>query len=141
MDSTPENGVREGQARRDSALGLLETHRRDTIRKARREFLQLLLSRPEGTGSVDEIRDRVPLATGIDPTCFGAVPGALRNAGIIAAGGFVTSGRAVAHARPIRVWKLSSRSAALAWLRDNPAPVEPERPRDGRQNLLFGLEA
>ncbi len=112
-----------GEARRDAAHALLLAWRGVTIRRAQRALLQRLLV--ADTATVDDVRAEVDLPEGVNPVCFGAAPGALAKAGIIAADGFARTSRPVGHARPVTVWRLTDRAAALRWLaanRDLPDP-------------------
>lgn len=136
MESTTTDSRGEGATRRDVALGLLETHRRRTVVLGQRAFLQLLLSRSEACGSVDEIHDSLSLPSGINPAVLGAIPGRLRRASLIEAAGFAVASRPVAHARPVRLWRLINRAAAVRWLQENPDPSKPPLPMDGPQFLL-----
>ncbi|MBI1348711.1 hypothetical protein GC163_20755 [bacterium] len=132
------DGHVEGERRKVTALELLSAHRRQTILTARRVLLEFLLSQPDGIGSLDDVRKSIDLPGGVDPKCMGPVPVSLRAAGLIVPAGFISSARPVAHARPVRVWRLVDRAGALAWLRENPLPDTPAKPCDGSQFLLFG---
>ncbi|NOY42981.1 MAG: hypothetical protein GXP26_14240 [Planctomycetes bacterium] len=103
-----------GNARKQAAHVLLEARREQYICAARRVLLLRLLE--HGTATIDDVRDAIELPTGIDPKCFGAVPGHLARAGIIRRVGFATTTRAIAHARPVTVWQLVDARRAQAWL-------------------------
>jgi hypothetical protein len=62
----------------------------------------------------------VPLPDGIGPRSYGAVPLPLAEDGIICHRGYTATRRPEGHARPIAVWALADRAAALAWLADHP---------------------
>lgn len=108
----------EGERLKDAALGLLEAHREDHLRAARRALLVALLER--GTATADDVRAAVELPPGVDPKCFGAVPGVLSRAGIIRQVGFCKTCRAVGHARPLAVWELVDAAKAERWLAAHP---------------------
>ena len=73
-----------------------------------------------GTGSADDVRERLALPEGIDPRCLGAVAKPLCRAGIIHRVGTVVSSRPVAHGRENKLWELVDRTAAEQWLADHP---------------------
>jgi hypothetical protein len=73
-----------------------------------------------GTVTADDVRAAVPLPPGLSPKLFRAVPGPLAEEGIIRGGDFVKTSRPEGHARPIQVWVLADRQAALDWFRDHP---------------------
>lgn len=118
----------EGERRKAEAHALLEAWREVFVNRGRRALLLKLLS--NGTATADDVRSAVELPAGVGPKCFGSVPGQLARAGIIEHAGFVTTARPTAHARPVSVWQLRDRVAALAWLDahpDRPDPLpEPE---------------
>lgn len=111
----------EGQTRKLDARALLEARREVYVLRGRRALLGALLDRGEATA--DDVRAAVDLPEEINPVCLGAVPGPLAQAGIIERVGFAESRRPDAHARPVSVWRLADRDAALAWL-----AVHPDRP-------------
>ncbi|WP_202920867.1 hypothetical protein [Urbifossiella limnaea] len=98
---------------------LLECTRGRLILAARRALLTRLLTHP--TATIDDVRVVVAVPPGFDPKLFGPVAGPLARAGIIRATGYARTGRAVGHARPVTVWELADRTAAVAWLATNPA--------------------
>lgn len=106
------------------AFSLLAAHRQALIRRARRALLLILLDRERAT--IDEVRGAVPTPAKVDPTAFGPVPSELATLGIIAADGYQKSARPEAHARPVQIWKLVNRAAALHWLATHPEIPEPE---------------
>jgi hypothetical protein len=122
MNILPADGA-DGEARKRAAHRLLEAHRERLILRARRALLIHLLA--HDTGSIDDVRGAVPVPAGLNPKLFGTVPGPLALAGIIRAAGSRKTGRAVGHARPVTVWQIADRAAALAWLREHPEPTEP----------------
>ena len=100
------------------ALALLTAHRRTDVIRARRALLRRLLE--TGRATIDDVRPELgPLSR--RPTWLGAVPGELRDAGIIRRAGYCETHRAAAHARPVSIWELADRDKALRWLADNPA--------------------
>lgn len=107
-----------GEALKASAQALLEARRTALVLKSRRALLMALLTAE--TATADDVRQVVELPPGVDPKVFGAVPGMLARAGIIRRVGFAQTARAKAHARPVAVWKLADRSAALQWLAMHP---------------------
>jgi len=117
----------DGEARKLDAHALLEAHREVYVLRGRRALLARLLDAPEATA--DDVRDAVELPDEINPVCLGVVPGPLARAGIIERVGFDESRRPDAHARPISVWRLADRAAALGWLAahpDRPDPIPAE---------------
>jgi hypothetical protein len=54
------------------------------------------------------------------------VPLPLVERGIIASAGYRRSERPEAHGRPLTVWQLADRAAALAWLAAQPDCTDPE---------------
>jgi hypothetical protein len=133
----------EGRVRRDRAHDLLEEYRQWLITAARRALLVRLLAYP--TATIDDVRDVVTIPPGVDPVCMGAAPGALSRAGIIERAGYAETGRAVAHARPVSVWRLADRAAAERWLAEHPAEPMPRppacTPRTSTQGTLWDAES
>jgi hypothetical protein len=119
-------GLHTGERRRDDAHALLEVRRATYLLLARRALLTALLER--GTATADDVRDAVELPEDIDPVCLGAVPTALARAGIIERVGYVATRRPDAHARPLTLWGLRDRDAAIQWLADHPAPLDDDLP-------------
>lgn len=128
------NDVCESERRRDAAHATLEARRHAIVRRGRRALLTVLLDR--GTASVDDVRGSVDLPSDIDPVCFGAVPRSLARAGIIHRAGFVATSRPDAHARPVSIWRLVDRDAALQWLTEHPEIPEPPPSQEKAQRLL-----
>jgi hypothetical protein len=108
----------EGEQRKRFALALLADTRRALIRRASRALLDLLLQ--TGTATADQLRELVPLPEGVNPKVFGAVFAGLAEKNLIRQFGFEPSRRPEAHRRPVGVWQLTDRAAALAWLAANP---------------------
>jgi hypothetical protein len=108
----------DGAGRRDAALDALAELRDLHVLRGRRALLSALVA--HGTATADDVRAAVDLPDGIDPVCLGAVPLPLARAGIIVRAGYVPTGRPTAHARPVAVWRLADRAAAVAWLREHP---------------------
>lgn len=126
----------DGEGRKAGAFALLAARRELLILRARRALLGVLLD--NGLATIDDVRDRVPLPDGVNPKAFGPVPGELAAAGIIVADGFTKSRRAESHARPVQVWRLADRDAALAWLAAHPDRPDPVDDRaGGRERTLF----
>ncbi|MCC5831324.1 MAG: hypothetical protein JJU36_17940 [Phycisphaeraceae bacterium] len=115
-----------GQHLKNIALDDLEARRADLVLRGRRALLLALLE--HGTATADDIRERVHVPEDIDPKALGAVPRLLANLKIIEAGGYVSSRRSDAHARPIRLWHLVNAAAALQWLADHPEPEARDLP-------------
>lgn len=116
-----------GEDRKLGTHALLEIRREVYVLRGRRARLRRLLDAGEATA--DDVRDAVELPDEINPVCLGVVPGVLARVGIIERVGFAESRRPDAHARPVSVWRLADRAAALAWLaahpdRPDPAPAE-----------------
>jgi hypothetical protein len=108
----------EGERRKDEALDLLAHCREAVVRRAQHALLAVLLE--TGSATADDVRERVELPPGVGPKCFGAVPLPLVRAGIIRADGYAKTCRPTAHARPLTVWLLADRVAAVQWLSDHP---------------------
>lgn len=125
-----------GEALKLNAHALLEAHREAFVNRGRRVLLLTLLS--NGTATADDVRGAVELPVDINPKCFGSVPGQLARAGIIKHAGFVTTARPTAHARPVSVWQLRDRAAALAWLDAHPDRPDP-LPESESHTTLFDL--
>lgn len=113
----------DGEARKLDAHAMLEARREVYVLRGRRALLARLLDAPEATA--DDVRNAVDLPDEINPVCLGAVPGPLARAGIIECIGFDESRRPDAHARPVSVWALADRAAALGWLAGNPDRPDP----------------
>jgi hypothetical protein len=109
----------EAERRKVSALSILAARREALIRRARRALLAALLA-GNGTATADDVRSAVELPQGVNPKAFGAAPGELATAGIIAGDGFVKSTRPAAHARHVQRWKVIDRAAAVVWLAIHP---------------------
>jgi hypothetical protein len=115
--------VTAGEAHKLRALANLEARREVYVLRGRRALLRQLLK--EGEASSDIVREAVELPPNVNPVCLGAVPGDLARAGIIKRDRFVPSHRPEAHHRPVSVWRLVDRAAALAWLTAHPDPDRP----------------
>ena len=121
--STGDVGLAIGEARRDAAHALLADRRAVFVRRGQRRCLAALLA--AGTATADDVRDLVTLPRDVAPVCLGAVPTALVRAGIIRRNGYTPTCRPTAHARPVSVWALVDRAAAVRWLADNPDMPRP----------------
>jgi hypothetical protein len=130
-DNERRAGRAEGERRKDASLDTLGARRERYVIAGRRALVKAMVA--NGTATADDVRDQVELPEGIDPKCFGSVPGPLARAGIAERVGFVTTTRPSAHARPISVWKIANFSKAEQWLREHPEP-DSER-RVGQQTL------
>ena len=119
----PEQRAAEAERRKLCAHALLEARRELFILRGRRALLTALCDR--GTATADDVRAVVELPPEVNPVCLGTVPGPLAAAGIIEADGFAKSTRPESHARPVQLWRLADRAAALAWLRDHPDRLDP----------------
>jgi len=124
----------EGEQRKADALNTLEANRESIVLRGRRLLLEAMLA-GDGRATADDIRDRLDLPRGIDPKVCGTIPGALAHLGLIERIGYQPSARPEAHARPVSVWQLSNRQAALRWLAEHPEPDAPEPAM--RQRDLF----
>lgn len=113
----------EGERRKLAAHALHAARRSDLVRAGRRALLLAMLQRESGTATADDVRARVQLPAGVAPVCLGVVPGELARAGIIRAAGYTVTARPEAHARPVKLWALADRAAALGWLSTHPEPV------------------
>jgi hypothetical protein len=124
-------GLLEGERRKLDALASLEARRGVYVRRGRRALLLWLLC--VGTATADDVRATVELPLSFKPRLFGPVPEQLAAAGIIASSGYVRTARPKGLSRPVRLWELVDRAAALVWLAvhtDSPDPGEgePEQP-------------
>ncbi|MEE9293833.1 MAG: hypothetical protein V3W34_02560, partial [Phycisphaerae bacterium] len=81
----------EGERRKLDAHQTLDARRALIILRGRRALLRRLID--VGRATADDVRDAVELPGGIDPVCFGVVPGLLASAGIIWSDGFQRSRR------------------------------------------------
>lgn len=132
---TPSEGRREGRKLKDEALSLHERYSKRFVLTGRRLMLRLLMHEAASL-TVDAVRARLPLPTGIDPKTYAAIPAGLAALKLIESTGFMESTRPEAHCRPVRIWRLKDRSAAELWLRNNPLPEDQRPPHDGPQLLL-----
>ena len=112
------NALTVGERRKRLALDYLESRHLVYIRRGRRALLSCLLR--YGAATIDDVREEVDLPSGLSSKLFGAVPGALARAGIIASCWYVRSRRPEAHAHLLVEWMLADQSAALRWLRSHP---------------------
>lgn len=132
-------GAAEGEKRKADTLALLAANRESLVRRAQRALVTTVLKR--GAATADDVRDIVDLPSGVDPKCFGAVPGPLARAGIIRRDGFISTCRPLAHARPVSVWKLVDREAALQWLDAHPElPDSGDEDPPAVQSFLFSTQ-
>ncbi|MDA1053000.1 MAG: hypothetical protein O3C40_21310 [Planctomycetota bacterium] len=131
---TTSNRKGDGTAGRDAAIELLESRRQVYVNRGRRALLLRLLTGESATA--DDVRAAVELPESIDPVCLGAVPGSLARAGIITRAGFVATARPNAHARPVSIWALANRDAAVAWLRGHPDKPDPMPDEEERRRQL-----
>jgi hypothetical protein len=127
-------GDGEGERRKCEALSLLQSRRAVFVRRGRRALLFRLLAAGEATA--DAVRVGVTLPPGLNPKLFGAVPGPLAEAKIIRPAGFVHTARPQGHARPVTVWALADRAAALARLAANPELTEPDADAPAQPTLF-----
>ncbi|MCZ2401409.1 MAG: hypothetical protein LC135_16345 [Phycisphaerae bacterium] len=111
----------DGESCKLDAHALPEARREVYVLRGRRALLARLLDAAEATAN--DVRDVVEVRDEINPVCLGVVPGSLARAGIIERVGFAESRRPDAHARPVSIWRLADRAAALGWL-----AVHPDRP-------------
>jgi len=136
MTTTTTRPTAEGERRKSAAFALLEALRELYVLRGRRALLARLLDAPQATA--DDVRDAVEMPDEINPVCLGVVPGPLARAGIIERVGFAESRRPDAHARPVSVWRLADRAAALAWLAAHPDRPDPVASTDDRH--LFAMD-
>lgn len=127
----------ESERRKVDALATLAERREVYVNRARRALLLALLD--GSTATIDDVRFAVELPAGIDPKCFGVVPGTLARAGIIRADGYDRTCRPEGHARPVTIWRLADPAAAERWLiahPDQPDPADDDQ-ADATQGFLF----
>ena len=137
MIGCPLESPGDGERLKREAHDLLETRRAVFVNRGRRALLKALLL--SGTATADDVRLAVELPSEINPKCFGAVAGPLARAGIIERVGFVTTRRATGHARPVTVWELLDRTAAMQWLTAHPDAADPKEDH-ADDETLFDLE-
>ncbi len=133
-------GTAEGERRKQDAFVTLSAHREAVIRRAQRALLIVLLE--TGSAMADDVRKLVALPPTIGPKVFGAVPLPLARAGIIRADGFSKTCRPVGHARPVTLWALADRAAAVQWLADHPDledTFEQRKVGTASQRVLFSI--
>jgi hypothetical protein len=133
-------GPVEGERRKQDAFATLTANREAVIRRAQRALLTVLLE--TGSATADDVRKLVELPLGIGPKCFGAVPLPLARAGIIFRDGYTPTSRPTAHARPLSIWRLADREAALRWLADHldlPDPADAKKETSDAQGRLFPI--
>jgi len=123
LPEPPANGQAEGERRRDAALALLNAKRPAVVRRLQRAAVLIALD--TGTVTADDVRAVVPIPWPINPKVNGAALNTLAELGILHAGDYIRSRRAVAHARPVRVWHIADRIAALTWLAAHPEYPDP----------------
>lgn len=116
------NGLHDGEARKQFAFCLHETHRHVFLTRGRHVLLGHLLE--HGTATINDVRRVIAVPSGVDPVVLGSLPGPLARAGIIRRVGFEKTTRAVAHARHVARWELIDPAKAYAWLASNPLPAE-----------------
>lgn len=113
---SPGNGPLEGEARRDAALNLLRQHRAALIRQF--QFAAIRVALETGEVTADDVRPLVEIPPGISPKLVGTAFRDLADAGFLRRDGFRNSRRALAHARPLSVWRLADPAAAAAFLEE-----------------------
>lgn len=128
-------GLAESERRKADALATLAERREVYVNRARRALLMALLD--GSTATIDDVRFAVELPAGINPQCFGAVPGALARADIIHADGYDRTCRPEGHARPVTIWRLADPAAAEHWLTAHPDQSDPAD--DSRANATQGF--
>jgi hypothetical protein len=132
-----ECGRTEGERDKADRLALLEERRAVFVNRGRRALLARLLS--AGTATADDVRASVVLPEGIDPRCFGTVPGPLAKAGIIGLDGYTKTARPERHASVTGLWRLADPQAARLWLDEHPDCPDPLPDDGGRTGALFDL--
>jgi len=121
-----------GEAIKCAVLIALEANRLGVIHEVRRRFVALLLQ--FGFATVEAARNGFTIPDGVNPSCLGAVPGALARAGIIERARYVNATRRAAHHRTLTEWQLADPSKARAWLQSQP---ERATPATGQTELPF----
>jgi hypothetical protein len=136
------SGRAEGERRKAHQLDNLEAHREVYVHRGRRALIEKCLR--DGIATADDVRT-VELPEGMDPRCFGAVPGPLARAGIIRRADFGKSNRRQRNASYISIWELCDAEAARDWLRRHPEmpdpgpPPEKENPTGQTVGLFEGV--
>jgi hypothetical protein len=120
----PVDDCADGQWLKESVRQLLAVRRARFVRLAQRALLECALNC--GAATTNDVLAMVALPEGVSAACLGAVPGPLARLCIIRRIGFVDSARARTHGRPVSVWELADRAAALAWLNSHPPIPAPE---------------
>lgn len=113
-DVTECNGLVEGKRRRDEALARLREHRATIIRKL--QIAAIHVSLETGTVCADDVRALVDIPPGMSPKVVGSAFRELADDGLLSHIGSRPSKRPLAHARPIKVWRLADAAAASAFL-------------------------
>jgi hypothetical protein len=136
---TTGGGLERGRRERDAALVALEARRAALIVRGERAMLVALLR--DGRATADDVRAELgELPGGADPRWLGAVPRRLSAAAICEHAGYTHTARPVGHARPIALWRLADRDAALRRLAeltaDTPVPMV-SLPAPTAQRLLW----
>jgi hypothetical protein len=136
-ESSENRGRGEGERAKSPAIDLWAA-RRELLLKGRRTLVAAALC--HGTASADDVRARVDLPPGVDPKCFGLVPGPLVRARVIEPVGVAQTRRPIAHARHVTVWKLVDPAVAATWLTENSEQRGPASDRQvAVQGFLFPL--
>src|SRR4051794_24675715 len=102
-----------GEIQKQLELARLRRCRSGLVRLGQRALLTRLIDHE--TATIDDVRAAVTLPPDISPKLFGSVPGPLVALGLIQADGYAKTTRSIGHRRPIQVWRLIDRNAALAW--------------------------
>lgn len=128
-----------GRRAADAAISGHEARRRRYLLQAMRWFIELLIElvgETEGA-TTDDLRLRRP-ELAHPQSAKGTIPKVLRRARVIRFVGWREATRESSHARPMRIWRLVSRDAALKWLTEHPLPASDGSPPV--QRSLFGGE-
>jgi hypothetical protein len=106
-----------GRELKGAAILQHEENRAALILQSRLALLRHLLV--HGTGTMDDVRAVMTVPPGVSPTFFGGVPHALVAEEIITRDGYRPTKRPKAKDRPVAVWRLVNRQAAVEWIAEN----------------------
>ena len=119
----------EGKRLKSDIQSELEARRGYWIEQGRRALLTVALER--GAASTDDVHEHVTLPDDIGPCCLGCIPRKLAKTGVIKREGYVPTSRKEAKNRPVSLWIIKDRDAALRYLANIPplaTAKDPERP-------------
>ncbi len=124
---TPKEGQKKGERRAERGIQRAAHDHRDDIERDTERFLEVLLSSPDGTGTLDAATDDLITNFRKDGNWRASIPRRLKAEGLIVAERVVKSSRPARHAGYVTEWRITDRSAAdrrreaaREYLRSNP---------------------